>query len=459
MPGVGRAGRLAAAGMGVLLLAACATYHARPLPDAPDLKAGVDRLSVPAATLALPGLTPVAFNAGDGLDGTELAMLAVSNNPALVAARGRLGVVRAEAFAAGLLPDPQLDLGVDHPAPSGPGLVNGGIAALSFAVNALLTRGPEADAARQRVRQVHLELLWQEWQTAQRARQLYVQGLAQQRLRDLLARNRRLLAAQSRAARAALARGDVDVAAEGATLAALTDIDARLRQVDESANRTRAALNALLGLAPAVVLKLQPRAGTESGPSESSFRAALHELASRRPDLLALRAGYASQDAQLRRAIRAQFPLVSVGINRQRDTGDVNSSGLSISLNLPLFNGNRGAIRVARATREQLRAEYQARLDQSRSQAVTLFRTRALLEHQLAQLADQLPDLVRAARAAHQAWQRGEMHAGDYLAIEQRALDRQEERVRLRADVAMSRIALDTLLGRPLSGDHARGDG
>lgn len=438
----------------VLVLSGCATYHALPLPEHPDLAGQVSDLTVPSDQLALPGSAPAPFDASDGLNAMELAMLAVANNPDLRAAREKLRVGQAESFAAGLLPDPQLDLGVDHPAPSGPDLVNGGIAALSLAISALATHSADVDAARQHVRQVHLELLWQEWQTAQRARELYFRRLAQQELMKELGQDHQLLKDHAQSMKAALARGDAGADAEGASLAALSDLEARLRQLADEANHSQAELNALLGLAPDVEIELQRTPGAPEPIPDKVYREALAKLPTRRPDLLALEAGYQSQDARLRREIMAQFPLVSAGVNRQRDTGNVYSSGLTISLNLPLFDGNRGAIRVARATRQQLHAEYQARLDGTHSQAATLWKTGELLRRQLNQLDGQLPDLERASKAAGEAWRRGELSGSDYLALRQRTLDRREERIRLRTDLATTRIALQTLLALPSTGDE-----
>jgi len=442
----------------VLMLADCATYHALPLPLHPGLARKVGDLTVPADHLALPGPAPAPFDAKDGLDAMELAMLAVANNQDLRAARKKLRVSQAEAFAAGLLPDPQLDVGVDHPAPSGPGPVDGGLAALSMAVSALATHSADTEAAGQHVRQVHLELLWQEWQTAQRARELYFRRRAQKELLNELRQDHQLLKDHAQSMKAALLRGDASGDAEGATVAALSDLEARLRQLADEANHSQAELHALLGLAPGVVIELQRTPAAPAPIASKAYREALAKLPDRRPDLLALQAGYQSQDARLRREIMAQFPLVSAGVNRQRDTGGIYSSGLTISLNLPLFDGNRGAIRAARATREQLRAEYQARLDGAQSQAVTLWKTGALLRRQLKQLDTQLPDLERASEAAGEAWRHGEMNASDYLALRQRTLDRRVERVRLRTDLATTRIALQTLLALPLTDDAVGGD-
>jgi outer membrane protein TolC len=90
---------------------------------------------------------------------------------------------------------------------------------------------------------------------------------------------------------------------------------------------------------------------------------ALLNLGQRRPDLLALRAGYDEQDEHYRAALFAQFPRLDVGVTRGRDTSAIYTSGLSVSVTLPLFNGNRGNIAVEKATRESLYQEYGQRLD------------------------------------------------------------------------------------------------
>ena len=60
-----------------------------------------------------------------------------------------------------------------------------------------------------------------------------------------------------------------------------------------------------------------------------------------------------SEASRRRPAILSQFPSVSIGISRARDTSSVDTSGFTIGLTLPLFSGSRGAIAVERTTREQ----------------------------------------------------------------------------------------------------------
>ena len=83
---------------------------------------------------------------------------------------------------AGLLPDPQLSAGMDHPTGGGSGLMNAYNLGINADLRALITRGAARDSARARARQVNLEVLWKEWQVAEKARQLFVEARAQDQL-------------------------------------------------------------------------------------------------------------------------------------------------------------------------------------------------------------------------------------------------------------------------------------
>src|ERR1700712_4448792 len=99
----------------LLCLAAsgCSTYRPSPLATGPKLLHQIPRVALDAAQLPFPQPVSHHFDASDGLDMVEAAMLAVINNPDLALARDDAQIVRAQAFAAGLLPDPQVTLGSD----------------------------------------------------------------------------------------------------------------------------------------------------------------------------------------------------------------------------------------------------------------------------------------------------------------------------------------------------------
>jgi outer membrane protein TolC len=70
----------------------------------------------------------------------EVAMIAVANNPDLKATRGQVGVAEAQAFAAGLLPNPQFSFAYGGLI-SGVGATTSSLSAtLAQAIVPLLTR-------------------------------------------------------------------------------------------------------------------------------------------------------------------------------------------------------------------------------------------------------------------------------------------------------------------------------
>lgn len=83
----------------LLLLAACPSYAPNSLPGGVDLRDKPILLTVSPADIPLPVLRTHRFDLGRPLDIDEVATLAVVANPDLRAARARLGVSRAQAFA------------------------------------------------------------------------------------------------------------------------------------------------------------------------------------------------------------------------------------------------------------------------------------------------------------------------------------------------------------------------
>lgn len=438
-----------------LLLSACATYHARPLPDAPDLAKAIPVLQIDPTKLAVPALAPVSFDPHDGLDMTETVVLAVLNNPDLKAARLQSGVARAQLLQAGLLPDPQLSASFDHPT-SGANVTDAYTLGLAEDLRALITRGTAVAGARARTRQVDLQVLWQEWQVAEKARTLFIDAQSQAALHRIYAAARKLDAARYRRDKTALAQGNLTLDAAAGDLVSLVNASTQLRQLERQANQTRHDLEALLGLSPSVALHLSGKPRLDPF-SEAQFHAAMRALPQRRPDLLALRAGYASQEAAVRRAILEQFPSLSIGPTRASDTSDVHTIGLSVTLTLPLFNRNRGHIAIERATRAHLRQAYQARLDQATIGAHRIWKETRLLAHQLADVRGRLPALRRTASQAEKSFRAGNLGAATYVSVRSQFLAKRAEAVQLQADLDKAQVNLETVLGMTLGPQAAKG--
>lgn len=432
-----------------LLLAACASYAPQPLEPHPALlsapQAGV--LQARADAITRPWLTPARIDLQAPLEANAVATLAVLNNPDLLALRARSGVADAQAFAAGLLPDPTLSLGVDKVL-RGPDTLLNLSAALGFDLNALRTRALTRAQANAQARSVRLDLAWAEWQTAGQARLQAVRIRAYEQQLPLLQESARVAARQAEASQRAAARGDISADAAQAQRLAALDAQTRLRTLEQDLQTARQALNRLLGLPPQTQLALAdtPVNATQPAPLEALFA----QARAQRSDLAALRAGYDAQEAALHKAILQQFPNLNLTLTGNRDSAGNLLLGPAIDFTLPLWNRNRGNIAVETATRASLRAEYEARLFQTRADLAGMREALLLALRQRAAAQADAPALQRQAEAAQAAARRGDLAQAAADALAQTWRDRTLLLAQLDQSIAEQRIALELLVGMPI---------
>ncbi len=427
-------------------LSGCAMYRPLPLAEHPDQATSVDKLTVNRDRLPFPALAAHRFDPSDGLDMDEVAMLAVANNPDLKLARDDAHVSRAQSFAARLLPDPQVSLTRDYPQSSGPGVTSAFNVGLSYDLGTLVSHAAGLSAAREDDHKTNLNLLWQEWQVIAQARQLFFRSISQKEQLRWLISNRDLLAEREKQTRLALAAGDLTADGANAGLIAEQDAARQVSELERQHLQTRHDLNALLGLAPDVELHLVEGEALAL-PDEQTVRDALDHLPQRRPDLMALRAGYAAEDARYRQAILAQFPPLNLGLTRARDTAGLFTRGFALSMALPLLNGNRGNVRIEEATRRRLHDEYQMRMNSAQAEVQRLLADNKLMADQLKTAAAALPRLDQAADRAGQALTEGDLDGTAYAAFQSARIAKHVEVANLRQSLLESRITLMNLLG------------
>lgn len=430
-----------------LLAQGCATYRPLPLPEPsavlsePQLAA----LSRDAAAIERPYLTPRPIDFSAPLDGNAIAALAVLNNPDLKALRARAGVADAQAFAAGLLPDPTISIGFDQVV-SGPDTVLGIASSLAASLGSLRTRAAARAQASAAARQVRLDLAWAEWQTAGQARIQAARAIALRRIvridRESSEAAQALLDAMLRAA----GRGDLlPDRLQGARVAAV-DAAERLRNDERDLTAAERELARLIGFPPDFPLQI----AETPPPPPPPDAARLFALATdNRTDLSALRAGYGAQEAAVRQAILEQFPTLDLSINPARDTAGNVTIGPSLSLTLPIWNRNRGGIAIAQATREALRSEYSARLFQTRAEIFAAAGSLAVLRRQREALLAGIPPLRRFAEANRRAAARGDLAPATAATAEQTLRDRLLLLAQVERDILEQSIALELLTGTP----------
>ncbi len=400
-------------------------------------------LSADAQNIDRPFLRPTAIDFDAPLGDNAVAVLAVLNNPDLKAMRTRAGVKSAQVFAAGLLPDPSFSAGLDHIL-SGPDPVDNLAASFGFDLNALRTRHVLVKQARAAERQVRLDLAWAEWQKANDARTQAVRVSALERQFQLLDTSRQT--AQSLLQRTLDAAGRGDYAADQVQAARQSafNITQQYQRVEANLATARFELTRLLGLPPEYPLVLAPIDPPVRLPSAHTlFALSLDQ----RTDLAALRAGYDAQEAATRKAVLDQFPNLTVTANAMRDTGNNKLLGPSINLTLPLWNRNRGGIAIERATREALRAEYDARIFQTRAEIAAAREAVNIAEKQRLAVLEGLPALQRFAAATRTAANRGDLALATAETTEQALRDQQLLLAQAEQQIAENMIMLEQFSG------------
>lgn len=445
----------AARGMAVLFtvaglaLSGCATYRPMPLSERSDAVRHLASLQIDPQRMSVPELRTHRFDPSDGLDMTEVAMLAVANNPDLKLARDDLGIARAQAFSAGLLPDPQLSVSSDYPGEVG--AVRAFNYGLSWDVMSLLTRSANVKSAEEGTRKTDLSLLWQEWQTVAQARQLFVRVVTQDRIALALRRLVELDQLRYERTASAVQQGNSTADIESTVLASYRDVQRQAAEAERARNQARHDLNALLGIAPDVHLDLVETPDESVPANDAAIDAALRELPRRRPDLLALEAGYREQEEKYRAAILGQFPNLTVGFQRARDTSNVYTSGFQISLSLPIFNRNRGNIAIEHATRQRLADEFQNRVNQAYADIDRMRVDQHSFAAQREQNRVAVTRLAQMATQAQTAFDHHDLPLPVYIDAQTALITKQIDAANVEQTLLEERIAMNALLGGDLS--------
>ncbi|MGC8520634.1 MAG: TolC family protein [Steroidobacteraceae bacterium] len=439
-----RLGALAAAA----LLGGCATYHALPLARRADLAAGLAGLHTELPPLR-PGAAPRRINIDRPLQIDQIGLLAVLNDPALRTEQGTLAEAQAGLEQASILPNPTASLTYEALLGGVGGVSPTWSASLTEDVGAILTYHTRVKSARFALGAVNADLLWREWQVAQRARVLALDLYWGRDSIRASRREARLLDAEARAARAAAASRSFDLTALAPILAAKAAADQNLAALALAQLRSWQALDALLGLEPTVRFAIAPPA-LPPLPLPSSLQALLAHLPERRPDLVALRLGYRSADENVRTAIIGQFPAMVLGGQWDQDNTNTRTAGPVTTFGLPIFDRNQGQIAAARATRLMLHAQYQARLDGAVGTVRGLLAQARQLQRELRQALRSAAAAAALARSARSAYKRGDIDERALTNYLTASLERRLEVNSLERTLDAARVAVTLELGAGL---------
>ena len=434
-----------------LLLCACASVHEEPLrslsaaPADPELES--PRLWAHASEIDHPPLPPLKADLSDGLSPDEAAVLAVLLDPQLVAARSEHDIGKAQLLDAGVLPNPVFSLAIDHPFGSGSaGATNKGDLSLSIESRALISRGARRAAAQASLEQIDLGIAWQEWQVAEQARLLTVRlGWLRRRLQ--LSRDELAFAQKTTSAlEVASAAGDTTLEQVGVARASLESVRRTVNELEQEEVGTEGDLLALLGEPGRKRIEVSEPSAEAGTAGAVMWDACLPQ----RLDLLALQRGYHAEQERVRQFVLEQFPNVTAGVHYERNESALHFIGGFVSFELPVFDRNQGNVAIGRASRTQLRRDYDARVASARADLSRLSQLAALLRRQLPEVHASIAPLEAIEQAERDAVSRGDVDRLSYQTVREALLEQRLQEANISQALAETEVGLHATCGGPL---------
>jgi outer membrane protein, heavy metal efflux system len=440
-------------GLFLFLAQGCAAYKPLPLDESAITRSltppNMEAVRIQAKEIHHPILKPIEFDIRDGLSADEAAILAVIASPKLRAIRDQRQLAAAQLLQAGVLPNPQLTYGLDFPTG---GATQGTVTAFNFGlswdITSLISRSSKINAAKADAASVDLDVAWQEWQTAEAAKlNVYHLNFFDQTLAIAMREEEGL-------------KDNLDRVNRGAALGFMTAIDvaaadAALRKnhtlvltTEQQREQERLALNQSLGISDQQSIPLEKIIEPAAPKNLPSAVQLVEGIEERRLDLLALKSGYGAQEERLRAAVLGQFPKINIGFTHAGDNTNVISSGFGVTIDLPLFDRNQGAIAIENATRTKLFDEYVARLFEARGEVARLVADTSAVQNQIDVAQQSIPILQNLVDSYRTALLQGNADVLTYYNARSDLITKRLELVDLKRQLADMGIALEIAAGR-----------
>lgn len=435
----------------VLLLVGCETYQPAPLQPAAHHRAWLDRSPADesvrafASRLAESGeVWAPDFNPEDGLTLAEGEIVAMVFHPELRLARLRAGVATANADHAGLWGDPSFSIDVLRITESvaNPWVVSPGLSITIPLSGRLEVEKSRADAELR----VELDRVAEaEWRVRGEVRQAWMRWSADHLRLDetarLVASMDSLVASTGRLAEAG------EMVRTEASLFAIEQAQRRheLRRLRSAVAEGEQHLRSLLGLAPEAPIAFTPLLKThevETGPG-------WYGLLQRNPTLQRLEDEYEVAEQRLHLEIRKQYPDLTIGPQYEDDQGQ-SRIGFVGAIPLPIINGNRQGIAVARAERELARAAHETECEQIMGRlAAARIRLGALQEDRRYLATEMAPLVDRQLADARRLLELGE--GGGLVLLESltRSHESKLQLIAIQLDEALASAEIEHLIGPP----------
>ena len=432
----------------------CASYHDAPLaPERTAAQFAARRLDDPKLREEVQGLLPQATAAWPPREWDRAALLAVAlvQNPDLAAARAQVQSVRAREMTAAQVPNPDLTLESEyalhdaHPWLYGVGL--------NWLLHTGERRRLDIELARLDTGNARLKLMDDAWGVRHALAAALSEGEGARRRLRLL---EQLAACQDRLVELEQQRVRVGEDPPNQLLShqrARIDIELEQAQQRALADAAQAATAKALGLPPQAldgVALAWPDWGEPAPVQDEELRAHREQALLSRTDLRVAIGEYAVAETKLHQAVARQYPELTLGPGYYWDHG-IAKFPFDVGFTLPV-NGNQGEIAEATAGREAagrrmlaLQADIYGDIAAAERAELTARTNLEAAERQLKAARQQLAQTELGVRV-------GALDSLERIGAQIIATRAELELVRMRAQLQVSRNALEDALRAPLSG-------
>ena len=245
-----------------------------------------------------------------------------------------------------------------------------------------------------------------------------------------------------------------------------TRLDANVASVEaeRARNQLAVAKEQLLDARSDLAAKLQlspqtlPQAVGELAISgRISSLAELVDAAAAHPRLRALAERERAADARVRLERANRYPDITAGVSIGREgpgTGQERLTTFSVSVPLPFFNRNQGAIGQALTDRTQAELDRTTTTRDLRGNVIGLFAKLSSLETRVRRLQESvLPALEDNQQLSQRSRRAGQIGLLELIVVNRQALDARRDLIEAMGEYQTVRIALELAAGRPLQGN------
>lgn len=430
-----------------VLLAAwgCTSYEKKPLrPD--DLLEQVRRTRALAAAGEGTGDVPAVTFA-------KAVELLREHGPALVRARAAYRAAMEFSEVSTPLPNPGIEVGPEFG--FGPDITAHRVApvgSLSFAIPLSARLARQDDLNRLETAAAQVELLVKHREEYLRLRRAWGALVLARRERavsaELIALSRRSAEVGKRLVEAGQATAlDVGLLELDLARAETVELDARLGDAE-----TVSDLASVTGVAPESFAAIPADALPGLDAPVPSAEEAVAFLVANHPELARIRAAYDVAEGGLRLEVSKQIPDLSFGVNGGGDPGEHKYSlGLTLGIDIPIFDRNQPEVARALARREEVRAQYEAALADA---LAGLERARARLAILLEKLDAVRTKVLARAKSqldlAQKGLEAGVVEALQVLEAERSYRNASIEALAVEKEARAAWVDLEEAAGRPL---------